>query len=50
MRVLREVRDKTKSLLCFVLSRTEGWPHQHNVVVVARQLAGQWTVLEGRPQ
>jgi len=42
MRVLREVRDKTKLLLF----GNEAWYSRHNVVVVAGQPADQWVVLE----
>ena len=46
MGVLRGVKNKTKPLL----SENVVWHGQHNVMVVAGQLADQWAVLEGHPQ
>ena len=47
VRVLREVRDKTKPFL----SKNEAWCSQHNVVGGgAGHSAGQWSVLEGHPE
>ena len=46
VRVLREVRDKTKPFL----SKNEAWYSQHNVRGGAGHSAGQWSVLEGHPK
>ena len=47
VRVLREVRDKTKPFL----SKNEAWCSQHSVVGGGGgHSAGQWSVLEGHPE
>ena len=48
VRVLREVRDKTK----LFFSENEAWCSQHCVVGGggAGHSAGQWSVLEGHPK
>ena len=46
MRVLREVRGKTKTFL----SGNKAWCNLRSVMVVAEQLADQWAVLEGHSQ
>ena len=48
MRVVKTKRGKRQDKL--FLSRNKAWCNQHSVMVVAGQLAGQWAILEGRPQ